>query len=661
MATREAGIKLTLNSSTLIAGLDGLGAHAKATGKKIKSGLSAGFDGVGKEFLKGGRGALDGIGSGLKNAIGSAATLGGGIGFGMLLKKASDLREKVRDIEFQINKTGRATTSWQEVLKTTQDAASATGKSSEEMANIYESLFASTGDADFAAKALIPIGHAAQASGKDVTQLANAAQMLQRKFGATAETLPDMLTAFVEKTDSGGLSLDALGNKFALMAGEAAEAGFTGKDGLNQLLGMMTQLDSRVGEKSEPAMKKLFQTLKDGSKDLKAFSKESGLKFTPDMSAMEKIRKVMGSEKGRAKMAEKLGGESRVVFDELSKPFDAAFAQAKASGAKTKDATEAGLVAWDKAMADMGKATIDYKKIVAESEQGQLEDPQVRLNAAIEKISQKFTEPPMLAALDKLADSLPRVAGGMIKLLDFALNSPLLAGASIVGAKVGGSALGAGMSKLGENAAAGLSNVGVKIGRDIKDEFASGAMSWGKAAGAAVGIAGAAAIAFEIGKSLIDARIAEKEESQKQTSSAVVEAANAGNDPVKLRAAADRLTADYVRQKEAMRDAGPTDAIFNGLAGLVDSDYKAGELVQAEATLKALTQVNEQLEALAKHTKAAAGGAAELAGGAKKAGQAASAAAGYFGNVSGSPSDSTGNGTSKGPPAPGAAKPGYLF
>lgn len=669
MTTREAGIKLTLDSGTFTRGIDAIGDKAVAVGRKIKSGLSAGFKGVGGEAWKGGGDALKEMTGSIKSAVGAAATLGGGIGFGMLIHKASNLREKVRDIEFQINKTGRATTSWQEVLATTQQAASETGKSSEEMANIYQGLFATTGDADFAAKALIPIGHAATASGQDINKLADAAQMLQRKFGATAETLPEMLAAFVEKTDAGGLSLDSLGNKFALMAGEAAEAGFKGKDGLNTLLGMMTMLDSRVGEKSEQPMKKLFQLFKDGGKDLKALSKETGLKFEPDMSAMEKLRRVLGSEKGRAKLTEKLGGESRVVFDELSKPFNEAFDKAKSEGAKTKAATEQGLKAWDAAMASLGKSTINYARLVDESKQGQEEDPQARLNAAIEKIAQKFSEPKMLDAVDRLAETLPRVADGMVKVVDFVTKHPLMSGGLFVGAKLGGGMLSGATSKLGENAGAAMTgamkNVGKDLAKDLASTMAQGAAGWGHLMGKAVGISAGALIAYEIGKAIIDSRIEEKNESQRQSVAAGIEGMNAVNsgDLQAAVAAKEKLEAMSRQQADELAN-NLTDAVFDGLAGMIDSDYKSQGEQQLAQTYKDLATLNEAITALTAKMNGAAKTTEGMAEATKKAGQAAGGAANAFFNVGGGtvPTETTGGGATKGPGGvanPG--KPGYLF
>ena len=647
MATREAGIKVTLNAEQALQVMQALGREGEKTGSKIKSGLQAGFKGVGNEMFKGGGGAIKDMAGGLKTAVGAAATLGGGIGFGMLVKRASDLRAQMRDIEFAVNKTGKATANWKDLMAGVNAAQAETGKGADELGAALDFMFAEGGDIDFAEKALAPIGHAAQASGKSVQQLAGIAVMLQEKFGATTETLPEMLAAVTQATGVGGLALEAMGDKFGLLAGEAADAGFGGAEGMSKVLGMLNALDDRLGEKSIPSFKKLFQTLKDGSSSLKEIQKASGLKLT-GLDGAEKLAKIMGSAKGSKAMSEKLGGEQRVVFDLLAKD---------------------GIAGFQKIITGLGEGALSFQDIVEHSKSKQQDDPQIKLNKAIDQIAAKFTEPQMLDALDNLSESLPKVANGIIKLLDFATKHPALAGAAFVGLKVGGGMAGAGASQLGSNAAGMLKDAivsgGKSLAADIKQTFEGGAPAWGKAMGAAVGIAGAAAIAIAIGQALIDARIEEKQRSAKQSMGTEIEAATAvaKGDKEGMLAAKQKLEADLARQKDDYNSFTKSgiDPIMNLMAGAVDSDFKAPELEQMKSTQAELAKVTEALAAFTEKTLAATKGTEELAGGAKKAGQAAQQASQQLSGVSGAPTpDSTGNGTSKGPgggkqPVPGFA------
>ena len=664
---REAAIRITLNNGSFVSSMDGIVDKSKKVGSQIKANLSAAFKGVGGEGMKGASDSIKGMVGGMRDAVSTAATLGGGIGFGMLVKKASDLRSHMRDIEFAINKTGKQTADWRDLMGGVQKASDETGKSSEELASALDQMFAEGGDADFAQKALIPVGHAAQASGKDVMELAGKAVMLKEKFGATADELPELLAVLTQMTGTGGPGLDALSGKFELLAGEAVDAGFKGKEGFASVLGMLGALDDRLGDKSIPSFKKLFQTLKDGSASLKAISKEGHIKFDAGMSGEDKLRKIMGSDKARKALTEKLGGEQRVVFDLLSQPYVDAAKAAKESGASTKEVTNAGLAAFDKAMKGMGESTLTYQDLLEHSKGKQADDPQIKLNKAIEKISQKFTEPKMLEALDKLSDALPKLANGMIKLLDFAVNNPVLAGGAFVGAKIGAGAAG-GMAEQGVKNLAGmlkgaLSEGGKSLVQDIKGTMAGGAPAWGKQMGAALGIAGAAIIAVEIGKAIIDSRIDDKQKSQKESMAAQIDAVNAMNkkDPAAMAAARAKLEADYNRQKEDYNGVGGMiDAPFNAMASLVDSDYKAPEMTQMENTVKQMKELDAALAALTEKANGAAKGSEAMAQGSAKAGAAAQQASQSLNNISGGSSETTGQGATKGPGGAGnKGTPGY--
>jgi hypothetical protein len=658
MSSREAGIRLTLDSSSFVRGMETIGAKAKQVGGKIKEGLAAGFKGAGGDAWKGGKDALKEMTGSIKSAVGAAATLGGGIGFGMLIKKSSDLRAQMRDIEFSINKTGKATADWRDLMAGVQAAADETGQSSGDLGAALDYMFKEGGDADFAQKALVPIGHAAQASGKSLQEMAGIAVMLQEKFGATFETLPAMLAVVTQKTGTGGLALDAMGDKFGLLAGEAVDAGFAGSEGLASVLGMLNSLDDRLGEKSIPSFKKLFQTLKDGSASLKEIQKASGLKLT-GMDGAHKLHAIMGNDKARKAVTEKLGGEQRVVFDLLSKPYVEAAAEAKKHGATAKQQTAAGVKAFDEAMRSMGDASLTYQDLLEHSKGKQEDDPQIKLNKAIEKISQKFAEPKMLGAIDRLAETLPRLADGMIKLLDFAMDHPLLAGGAVVGAKVGGGMIGGLTGKVGENVGGavagalkrGAAGLGTDIAADLSKTMAQGAPGWGKLIGSSLGVVAAAAIAYEVGKALIDSRIDEKNESQRKSIGTGIEGFNAVNsgDLAGAMAAKEKLEEQAAQQRQEMADS-LTDGIFDGIASLVDSDYKSQGEQQLAQTYKDIAELSTSIAALTDKMNGAGKATDGMADATKKAGQAAGGAASAFFNVGGGvPTDTTGNGVTKGP------------
>lgn len=597
MAAREASIKLTLNGggfvSTMNQVMNETEAKAKRTGSAMKSAFSGTLSGAGSGMKK----ALGDMGSQVKNALTMGATLGGSIGLGMMVKQAIDLREKLRNVEFAINKAGKETVSWQSLMKDANAAADETGRSSTQMADAMAQIFEATGDADFARKSITTIGHTATATGKDFARLTDIAGMLFEKFGATPDTLPAMLAVVAEKTDAGGLALDAMREKFGLLAGEAIEAGFKGETGLSAVLGMLNALDDRLGEKSLPSFKKLFQVLKDGSSSLKSLSKESGIKFKADTTGLEKIRKLMETPKGRKALEEKLGGEQRVVFDELAKPFDEAFKAAKGNGAKTKEATTAGLAAFDKAMAAMADHSLEAGVVKKKSLERQKDDPMVAVNRAIERVAREFNKPEMIEAVDKLAERLPELAKGVVGAIDFITRRPKTAIALVVGGKLAVGAIEGALGKLGTNVGDSLAKKAPEWGAAFAAKVASDG-GWLKLAGQFGLIAGAAFAATEIGKSLIDSSMDKDEKKTRGLADAAATAESmakhgTGTEEERKAAAAELKQKIAAMEKD---EPGLANKLFGSAANFVDPSVEhpmnawVAQLDSARAALAQLEQ-----------------------------------------------------------------------
>jgi hypothetical protein len=660
--SREAMIKLTLNGGSFVTTMDQMNRKTREFSAAARKNFSEAFGAGGMGAINGMKQSLADVGGMLKGHLATAATLGGAVGIGSMVSRAVSFREKVRDIEFAMNKAGKVTVGWADLMKDAEDAANATGQSSSELADAMSNIFSQTGDADFARFAMEQIGHAASASGKEVGKLADVAAMLRRKFGADAAQLPQMLAAFIEKSDAGGLSLDDLGAKFGLLAGEAVDAGFSGSKGLSSLLGMLEMLNARVGEKAEPALKKLFQVLKNGSKDLKGLQQAAGVKFDVNATGLDRIRKLLETERGRKAITSKLGGEQRVVFDELSKPFNEAFDQAKKSGAKTKDATQAGLAAFDAAMTKLTKTTLTYEQLVEESKAGQAEDPANRLKMAIEKVEQAFRKPEMMDAIDKLAESLPELAQGLIKLMNFVTKHPLLAGSIALGGKVGMGALSGFASGFAEKL---MGNLKLAEGTEKRLENAAGGFmtsieksgGWKRAAMAAGATMVAALAAYEIGKEAIDAGLKEDFDKKLARSNTAADADSmvkhgVGSD--KERAAASAELRRKIKQMEKEGGPGAITEVTGFYASALSGGAVKNPVIEFHEQLNKLRTSLNALEADTAKRKQD-----ELAASSDKAAKAMNKLAGVVSNIevpSGTPT-----GTSKGVPTPrgGSGTPGH--
>lgn len=588
---REAAIRLTLGADDYLVNIRRVGqATEQAEKTMVKAGRSA------TVALNGAKQSLSSLAASTGALIRTAGGLAAAFSLGASAKRAMGLREQFRDLEFQINKTGKAQVDWNDLYKQAFDVSQKTGESIEGVGAAMSSVFAATGDAEFARGAVKSIGDAASATGQSIDGWGNAAQLLQRKFGATAGTIADMMAIVVEKTGAGGLSLEDMSLKFGLLAGEAADAGFKGAAGLSSLLGLLTNLDSRVGEKSVPGLKILFQTLKDGSSQLKALGKESGVKFTEGTTAVEKIRALLASEKGRGAIEAKLTGETRVVFDELVKPFDAAAKAAKEGGAKTKEATDQGLAAFDRAIGELSKSTLTGAKLAEEGSKAVLEDPRVKLKTALDKLADAMLRPKLISAIDKLADKLPGIADWFAKLLDFAVDHPLLAAGGVVGGVAAKGAVGGLVSNVAAPAVGGVlkdlvwQTAGKKVGSTAIESMAAGAATAGgkigstavEAMGAPAGltkfgkalaIVAAAELAYELGKMAIDSQV--EETNQGRNKVAIANAATAeGVDVAKKKAALEEVRVELARLQQEMGGGGTMVADEEGGQRMVDATGK---------------------------------------------------------------------------------------
>ncbi len=561
MAQRDAAVRLTLNAGSFAGGMRDLSRQASSVGQQIGRAMS----GPMKAGFKAGRDAAGALMNDIKGALKMATTLGGAIGAGAGIKSAIEMRSVYADLAFNISKVGKEAMTWQQIQGMIEPVAKKTSRSSQEMAAAFKTVFEATGDAEYSKTSLESIADAANATGYSVDHLANAAQIMQRKFGASAKDMPEMMARFIEKVGVGGAGIDGLGPKFALMAGEAAEAGMKGADGVSKLLGVMIALDSRVGEKAAPGLKMMLQTLKSGSSTLKTLEKAGGIKFEADSGAFDKIRQML-TGKGRVAIEAALTGESRTVFDELAKPFDEAMRAAKAGGATTKEATEAGLAAFDRAMNEAGKSSLTAAKIAEEAQKRQ-EEPQRKLQAAMETFYQSFTKPEMLSAIDELAKSLPKLAEGLAKIVEFVTRNPALAGGLYVGGRVGGAVAGAAMGQLPQLALTG----GKSVGKEIATSFGAQVAAQGKWAaignyvGAAAGIAIAAVIAYELGKEGIDQVNKLGSEAGKEKFAADIEAFNLQNKIKRQGGAA--TPADLAKAKELEATLTKTNTIGSTAVG----------------------------------------------------------------------------------------------
>jgi len=438
MASRDAAIRVSMRSSAFKSETRSLESHVKGVGRRmgdaLKAPMSAGLNSVRK--------SIAGIGNTLKGTIRTAATLGGALTAGALVKDAINIQSLFRNIAFSISKIPGHVMDWQDVQALVDNAVYDTKAEVDGLAGSFHDVFKATGDASYAAKAMETVGYATVATGESVDSLTQASQLLKRKFGITEASLTDAMTRFIQLTGSGGKSLDELTGRFAVMAGEARQAGMTGTDGVSQLLGMLLLLDESIGEKADPGLKNLFQTLKTGTTQLKRIQKEGRIRIDADATALEKIKQILSSTKARAAAEMTITADARTVFDELARPFDVALEEARSKGLKKSAAIDAALEAFDQNISKASRTTMRWDDILKQHASRVDKDPSIALQDAINKVKRAFSQPKMLNAIEKMAEKLPILAEKITEFVDWVVDNPWQAVGSVAGIKIGGAALG---------------------------------------------------------------------------------------------------------------------------------------------------------------------------------------------------------------------------
>jgi len=617
VSQREAGIHVTMKSAGFMAGLRTMGTQVQQAGTKMGRALA----GPMKAGLNGAKDGMKGLMSDFKGHAKTAATLGGAFAIGSFIQDGIQGQAVYRNIAHEISKVSKETKNWQDVHAMIEPVAEATGQSGDKMAAAFSQMFASTGDLEFSREAMEAIGNAATASGKDITLYGDLAQLAFRKFNVDAKQLPEVLAQLDSQLGVGGAGLEDLSAKFAMMSTEASEAGMGGGAGMVKLLGAMRAVDAEVGEKAPGAFKAMFASLKDGSGALKNLQKNSGVKFTADMDAMDKVKALISTTKGRKTAEVAFTGDTRILFDSLVKPFDAAVKKAKAAGKSPKEAIAEGQKAFDEAMGNMGASTATYADLQKKAADRMKDDPSIIWAQALEKMGDVFGEPQMIEALTRLAKLLPSVAEGFVKLMDFAMKHPLLTAGGFVGAKMAiGFAQGAitdAASRMGASfiASAGpmMATMGITAGTKM-----------GMAAQVAL-VAAAATIGFLIGKEIANAFFDAREAEEKKGFEAATVGVNAlgSKDIGEKNAAVEQTRKAIAALKDQQTGPGAwAESAAGWGASLVDDtitgnekqEQRARQIANLEAQEKELlASIKKQQEANSKNSASTSQAAADIA------------------------------------------------
>lgn len=647
MAIRDAAVRVNMKNAGFLSGLREMGDKVNAAGTRMGKALSkpmkAGISSAKESFSE--------MMSSAKDHMKTVATLGGGFAIGSFIKDALGDQTTYRNLYNEVSKVSDEFGSWKDLFNVIDPIGDAVGQTGDATASAFKTIFEATGDLKFSKDVLEAVGAAATASGKDINDYANLAQLAFRKYGMSAEDFKANIAAIDAQLGVGGGNLDAMTAKFGLMSTEAVEAGLGGANGMMKLLGAMRAVDNEVGEKAPGAFKSMFVMLKDGTKGLAALEKAAGVKFTPDMDAFDKIKKMLGSEKGRKAMEMSFTGDTRLLFDSLVKPFDAAAKQAKDNGKNSKESVAAGIAAFDAAFSKMGKSSATYAQLQDRVAERMKNDPTLVFQMALEKMSGAFSDPRVFNAIEKLAQKLPIVADYFVKFVDFTANHPLLAMGGMAGAKVGLSFTGGMLSDAG-------SRVGEAFVKWSGPKLTANAFSAGSVMGGAAKVAlvaGAAMAGFEIGKYIAESFWENKEKSEKDAREAEMQGFNAerSGDPKEKADALAAIRENISKLKDQQGGLGEWyENASAALANQIDpsvgyKDTRADQIAKLEAQERSLMDsIKAQEDAHKSGAAASKDAAAKII---------------EFGNAAAEATKALGGGKpgQGGPPAPLPVTPGH--
>lgn len=522
-----------------------MGTNVASAGKRMGTSLGTGL----KAGIQDARASLKSMLSELKGGLKTAATLGGAIGFGTLVKGAVDAEDRAARLGSTLSVmrgTMVNTTSAQELLnrvtKRTKTSFDEVGKAANILAGVKdpkqfeEALVRSSQQAkrlgtDVSIVAKTHLGLLT----KGVVKTAKEAEGVTQQFAILGRTIlgvdpdeaidPTDIREAVAFTNRANISiadtltiLGAVGGKTLKDLGESTET-------VEELANVFRQMGS-LGDfrKKLKIAPEDLNTSKSAVENMLTVLKTGG----PD--AFKKMLTEFGSERNKDALRQLLG-------DALTTKVE--------TGTATKEEIAIRAVALEKSIEAGRKNSVDFAKIQALN--AELAGTAAsNFQDALTEVQKAFQQPEMISAINSLAKSLPALAEGFAVLVQFAIKFPLLLAIIGIGGKAGAAGLpgfikgtfskagkggelgGAGgpsvinvsTATINVGAAGGAASVGETIG---KSQGKSARKFFNPAdVGKVVGTLAAGAIAFEIGREAIEAAFKEKEKSDKKTSDLLV-------------------------------------------------------------------------------------------------------------------------------------------
>jgi TP901 family phage tail tape measure protein len=457
VAERTTGVKVNLDDSGFKAGARRLVADATTAGRGMGKGLS---DGLASGFERSKQALVAGASS-VRQSLGplmQVGGIGGAIGLAAFANDATKTQGALTRVARELRQAGGEAYSYARLQSEAKKVTDQWGYSAQQLGGAIDSVFKETGDPALAVGSMNAIAMATRDTGAEMGTLSTVAGSVAEQFGVDAAGMGDALAIVVGASRQGGASIDDLAGGMGDLGRAAKLAGVEGVDGLKKTLALVNTLEDSAGGGSQAIglLTKTFAALEASPakrKELKALGIDTS---GNGLDVLQRLMKKTGGDQ------EKLG--------KFFRPEQAAVLSQGLGGGKLEEAL--------KRASETAMSEADLRKNAAE----QMQTSEAKIEAALNRMRDKFAEPKFLAAIDKFADAIPKLADVAVKAADFAVDNPMLTGAGIAAHQLGGFA--GALASAGKAAGEAASSCGCGGGGGA----GGGAGKGGGAAGGGVGL-----------------------------------------------------------------------------------------------------------------------------------------------------------------------------
>lgn len=582
---REAAIKITLKEGAFKSGLRSMETMTRSTGDRMGQALA----GPMKAGVENAKASLKNMGNELTGTLKAAATLGGAVGLGALVKSAITAEARSARLAASLEKfSGRVVNAAdaQDVLDRAVDRSKISYEEAGEALNQLSSV-AAIGGLEMVEDALARSQLQAKRLGvtgeitartynrllaKGVAKSAEEAENLveqMSEFGRVTMGLdpdeaidPNDVAEFASFAKQAGIEM---GTALALMksAGGGAVKDFGQASEFVEEFGNVFRDVKSLGDlrKDLGISPDKLNTSKDGLENFLTVLDEAGPKGVKSLLAS------FGNERTKASLR-KLIGEDLVVDVEKGKKGSAERLKLRADEIRSE-------------LAKVADASGEFSARIERQNKALTGTSSSKLQDALNKFEKAFQKPEMISAIDSLAENLPELAKVLAKIVDFTLKNPKTAIAAAVGGRVGlsfaGGALADAGSKIGSKAAGVIAEGATGLGKQIGSSIVSTASAAGpwKTAGGVFAAAAAALIGHEIGKALSKETVEKSFDEASKTSGRLVASTASAH--------AARTTGDAESRKRALAALEADIAAAKKKTGLLSTDVDAGDAVSGLA------------------------------------------------------------------------------